>query len=214
MISVKRLFLLTLLIVILQFVLMGCQEVEEHAYFLQHRGESTENPLLEEAVSAESPLLDVFEKDPVINLLGKSFDEIILALGEPDEQGYSGWLGPHHYILFQHEEGVVLFCSPESLENKIAVSIILGPGQEVLGAKVGMTFSEIQDILGAPDFGPEPGMDDPNYTMGYFFGEMHHDMPEAFLSFSAVCMNCPTDDAFIKWEAFEYGQIEIVEVAR
>ena len=84
-------------------------------------------------------------------------------LGEHDEQGYSGWLGPHYYILYKHEKGVVRFCSPEHLDNKIAVSIFLGPGQGVFGARVGMTFPEIQDILGTPDFGdgsnqPWPGL--------------------------------------------------------
>ncbi len=51
--------------------------------------------------------------------------------------------------------------------------IILGLGQEVLGAKVGMLFSEIKEILGEPAFGPELGMDN-LYYMDYFFGEMNH----------------------------------------
>ena len=134
-------------------------------------------------------------------------------LGEPDEQGYSGWQGPHYYILFQHEKGVVRFCSPEPVENGIAVSIILEPGQEILGAKVGMLFSEIKEILGEPAFGPELGMDN-LYYMDYFFGEMSHQVPEVFISFSAACIDCPTQDVFIKWEAFEYGQMELLQAAR
>jgi hypothetical protein len=42
-------------------------------------------------------------------------------------------------------EGFIRFCSPESQENEIASSIILGPDHEVLDAKVGMQFSEIID---------------------------------------------------------------------
>ena len=85
----------------------------------------------------------MFEKDPIMSLLGKSFLEIRQVLGEPDEKGYSDWLGPHHYILYRYEEGFIRFCSPELLGNEIAVSIILEPGQEVLGAKAGMRFTEI-----------------------------------------------------------------------
>ncbi len=205
--SGKRSPLLYLFIVMLPLVLMGCQEVEDPAYFLQRRVGSTENPFLEEVDSTKSPVLDMAEKDPVLKLLGKSFDEIKQLKGEPDKEGYSERLGPHNYILFRQEEGFIRFCSPEPLDNKIAASIILGPGQEVLGAKVGMLFAEIKDILGEPDFGPEHSMDN-LYHMGYYFGEMNDGIPEAFISFSAACINSPTDDVFIKWEAFEYGQMK------
>ncbi len=94
-------------------------------------------------------------------------------------------------------------------EKKIAVSIILGPGKEVLGARVGMTFPEIQDILGVPAFGPELGMDN-LYYMDYFIGEINNQMPEFFLSFSADAINSPTHDAFIKWAAFEYDKKELM----
>ena len=143
-----------------------------------------------------------------MNLLGKGFDEIIQELGEPDEQGDSSWYGPHYYILYKHEEGVVRFAFPEP-EKKIAVSIILGPGKEVLGARVGMTFPEIQDILGVPAFGPELGMDN-LYYMDYFLGDINHEMPEVFISFSADTMHSSTDDAFIKWEAYEYDYVELM----
>ena len=200
MISGTRL-LLTLLIVSLPFVLMGCQDAEKPVFTHQQKVDS-----------AESLALDKSKNNPVINLLGKSFDEIILALGEPDEQGYSGWLGPHYYILYNHQEGVVRFCSPEHLDNKIAVSIFLGPGQEVFGAKVGMTFPEIQDILGTPDSGPVLGMDN-LYYMDYFIGEITNQVPEVFISFSADTINSPTHEAFIKWEAFDYDQMEILQAA-
>ncbi len=198
-----RSLLLILLIIMMPLILLLYQEVEQNAYFMQHRVESAESPLLEGVDNAESPFLGVFVKDPVMNLLGKSFDEIKQELGEPDKEGYSRWLGPHYYILYEQEKGVVRFCSPEPVENGIAVSIILGPGQEILGAEVGMLFSEIKEILGEPAYGPELGMDN-LYYMDYFFGEMSDQVPEVFISFSAACIDCPTQDVFIKWEAFEY----------
>jgi hypothetical protein len=191
---------LSIFLFILLFVLLGYQAGANPAYIYQQKMESIIIP---------DP--DMFNKDPVMNLLGKSIDQIKQVLGETDEQGYSGWLGPSYNIYFRHKEGVVQ--SSETIENKIAVSIILGQGQEVLGARVGMLFSEIQDIFGAPDFGPELGMDN-LYHMDYFFGEIINQTPEVFLSFSAYAVNSPTHQAFVKWEGFEYGQIKILQAQR
>ncbi len=154
-----------------------------------------------EAKNLINPDLNILN-DKIIELLGKSFDEVKQVLGEPDEQGYSSWLGPHYYILYHHDKGYIRFCAPEGAENYNAVSIILGPGQEILEARVGMLFSEIKEILGEPAFGPEDGMDN-LYHMGYFFGEVNQQGQELLLSFSAVCIDCNTQDGFIKYEAFE-----------
>ena len=187
MMSAKHLSVLVLAIII---PLTGCQAVARSAY----------SPLLD---NTEGAALDTWGIDPVMNLLGRRFDEIERLLGSPDEQGYDDWLGPHYYMLFRHEKGVMRICSPEHIESRIAVSIILGSGQRVLGAKVGMPFEEIMAMLGAPDFGPDRGMDN-LYHMDYHFGERQdHGMPEVFVSFSAPTVDAPTDEAFIKWESFE-----------
>jgi len=141
----------------------------------------------------------LLEDDPTLSLLGKSFKEITQLLGEPDEAGYSEILGPHQYILYSFDEGFIRFCSPESLDNEIAVSIILGPGQKVLGTTIGMHFSEIKDILGTSDFGPDIGIDNLFY-MDYYFGETNDQMPDIFISFVAVSLDSPTDYIFIKWK--------------
>ena len=194
----KRMPLILLSIFMLPFVLLGCQTVDGLAYSHQ-----------EKIVSIKNAGPDMFNEDPIMNLLGKSFDEIKQVLGEPDEQGDSNWYGPHYYILYMHKEGFIRLSSPDPIEKKIVVSIILGPGQEVLGARVGMTFQEIQDILGAPVFGPDLGMDN-LYYMDYFFGETNHEIPDVFISFAADDINGPTHDAFIKWEDFEYDKMEMM----
>ena len=202
MILSQHIPLLLLLIFILLFILVGCQAVvnpeDDHPQKVEYTC---------------TPVSSMFEKDSAMSLLGKSFIEIKQVLGEPDEQGYSDWLGPHHYILYRYKEGFIQFCSPESIENEIAVSIILGPGQEVLGAKVGMRFSEITGILGTPDFGPEIGMDN-LYYMDYFVGEINDQIPEVIISFAAVSINSPTDHVFIKWKAFKYEKTEIFQAVR
>jgi hypothetical protein len=173
------------------------------------QGESHTDFKLQEVQTMEIATPDRFKiDDPVINLLGKEFHEIKQVLGKPDEEGHSELFGPHYYILFKHKEGFIHFCSSEAIENKVADSIILGLGQEVLGVKVGMFFPEIKNILGPPDFGPELGMDNLFY-MDYFVGDIKNKLPEATLSFSADAINSPTKEAFLKMENFEYDQIEL-----
>ena len=151
-----------------------------------------------------------FHQDPFVALLGANFEQVVQVLGEPDEQGYDEWGGPHHYILFHSPNGAIRFCSPEPLLDKIAVSIIVEPDQEILGVRVGMRFTEIRTILGPPDFGPDLGMDNRHY-MDYFFGEIGSGMPKVLVSFSAASNDQPTDLAFIKLEDFEYSHMVLSE---
>ncbi|MFO7951455.1 MAG: hypothetical protein R6U91_01405 [Bacillota bacterium] len=202
MIAYKHLPFILLLFFIMPTTMLCSTVAEEPVYAYRQK-----------KVSIGSPAFDKFENDPVMELLGENFDEIKQVLGEPAAQGYSSWLGPHNYILYRSKQGVIQFCSPESMDDKVAISIILGPGQEVLGAKVGMRFSEIMAVLGAPDRGPELGMNN-LYYMDYHLGKFNHQVPEIIISFSAADINGSTQDAFIKWEAYEYNQRGQLQTAR
>ncbi len=186
---------LLLLILLLPFVLMGSSS-----------GVEADSDLLSKVEYTAYPISNLFENDPILSLLGREFTEITQLLGEPDEKGYSEAFGPHQYILYKYDKGFIRFSSPESLENKIANSVILGPGREILGATVGMHFQEIIDIVGPPDFGPEIGIDD-LYYMDYYHGEIDDQMPEVFVSFVSVSIDSPTDYAFIKLEHFKLDEI-------
>ncbi len=199
---------LILLIFALLLTLWGCRPWRNHKYFQEIRiAEHLSSLKLESTESRDSPELDLgsLQKDPILNLLGKSFAEIKEVLGKPDKEGFSSSYGTQYYMLFNDKQGTILFYSPENpenKENKLAVSIILGKGQTVLGAEVGMTFAEIKKVLGNPSFGPEPGMDGINY-MDYYLGEKSNQAPEVFISFAAKDINHPSHDAYIKWEAYE-----------
>jgi len=203
-IAYKYLPLVILMLFILPAILVDSKAVEKPVYAQRQKIEST-----------GSPVFDKLENDPVMILLGNKFDEIKQVLGEPAEQGSSSWLGPHNYILYQSEGGYIRFSSPEGLDDKKAISIIMGPGQKIYGARVGMPFSEIMAILGTPDRGPEPGING-LYYLEYYLGEFKNQdqTPEIFISFSAVDINGPTQDAFIKWEAFKYGETKIFQAER
>ncbi|MFO7637452.1 MAG: hypothetical protein R6W96_09105 [Clostridia bacterium] len=194
--------ILLLLILVLSLVLPGCQAVVNRNDLHQ-----------QQRIYVGSAVSEIHEEDPIISLLGKTFQEIKQVLGEPDEQGFEEWLGPHHYILYRFGKGFIQFCSPESKENGIVVSIYLGPGMVVLGAKVGMSFQEIVGVLGEPDSGPGLGMDN-FYYADYFSGETNHEVPDIFISFVALSMNSPTEYALIKWEAFEDEETEILQTEK
>lgn len=185
MLANKKISTLTLLVIILPLILLGAK-VDVYS------GQQSTNSL-------ESSAADLFPNDPLLGLLGSSFAEVKQVLGEPDEQGFSSRPGPHHYMVFQHKEGVIKFYSPENTGNKTVVSIFLE--QEVLGAKTGMTFSQIIDILGEPDAGPEIGIDT-LYYMDYYFGDTTSEIPEVYVSFVADALNTPTHETYIKWESF------------
>ena len=202
MIAKKHLLMVCILILILPFALSGSQGVEipEQAY--QLRTESI-------GVS----IFDKFGNDPLMDLLGKTFDEIKQTLGEPDEYGDSVWFGPHNYILYRNKEGFVQFCSPANIEQKIAVSIIIGPGQQIYGARAGMLFSEVIAVLGNPDLGPRLSINN-LYYMDYYLGEIDLQKPEVFISFSSADADGPTQNIVVKWEAYEYYQKDRQKAAR
>jgi len=192
MFSFKRLPYLFLIILILTSVLFGFRAAEKPLFAQLQKTENN-------GISVP----DRFESDPVVQFIGERFDDIKQQLGEPHEHGASSWLGAHNYILYRFKDGYIRFGSPVSEENSIVTSIIIGPGQEVLGARVGMDFPEIVAILGEPDFGPEPGINN-HYYMGYYWGGLSDQVPEYIISFTAEDIDAPILDIFIKWEGYKY----------
>jgi len=192
MYSYKKLPYMILITFLLLSALFGFRAAENPSFDQHH-----------ETGSNGIPVENRFESDPVVQFIGKNFDDIKQKLGEPHEHGSSNWLGPHDYILYRFEDGYIRFGSPNSEKNSIATSIIIGPGQEVLGVKVGMDFPEIIAILGEPDFGPELGINN-QYYMSYYWGEVNEQVPEYFISFVAGDIDAPTQDVFIKWEGSKY----------
>ena len=202
MIAHKYFPFILLLLFILPVILLDSKAEEKPVYAYRQKIEST-----------ESLVSDKLDNDPVMELLGSKFDVIKHVMGEPSEQGTSSWLGPHNYILYQSEGGDIRFSSPEGLDDNKAISISLGPGQEIYGVRVGMHFSEIMAILGPPERGPELGING-LYYMDYYLGEFNNQAPEVLISFSAVDINGPTRDVFIKWEAYKYNQNNELQAVR
>ncbi len=204
MISGKHTLVLMILIILLPLAFEGTQTAEDPQMAVDM------DPGIKPMSRSESTLVTMIEDDPIIGLLGMRFEEIGVALGDPDDEGYHEVVfGPHHYMHYSSEGGSIRFLSPATVEDPTVASIILGPGREILGVEVGMQFEEILSIWGSPDSGPELGMDD-IYYMDYFFGEASYGIPDIVISFSAECLDCPTKDAFIKREDFAGGHVASV----
>jgi len=204
---------LTWFLTFMLLTLWGCQPLQNFENSQEENSQETEKNKhlyslkLVDNESPEDPAIDscLLQKDSTMNLLGKSFAEIKEELGAPKEHGYSNEYGPADYMLFKNKDGAMVFYSPENLENKRAISIVLGEGKSILGTEVGMTFAEIKDILGPPTFGPEPATGN-SYFMDYALGETTNDMPEVFISFSADDSSSGTHEVFIKWEAYDFNR--------
>jgi len=182
---------------------------ENYTYYLSENYDYSQEPgfaNIENCSNSVKPLAEMLQHDPALNLLGKDFSDIKEILGEPAGEGSSNWYGPHNYISYEFNEGIVRFNSPRDLENNMAVSITLIGNHKILCARVGMPFSEIKNVLGKPSFGPEQGMDN-LYYMEYFLGNINNKSPDIIISFSAEKIDGPTVDAFIKWESFDYKRI-------
>jgi len=162
---------------------------------------------VENCSNSFKPLAEKIQNDPALNLLGENFSKIKDVFGEPAEEGSSNRYGPHNYMSYKFNEGIVRFNSPQGLENNITVSIILSEKQKILCTRVGMSFSEIKNVLGDPSRGPEQGKNG-LYYMEYFLGNVNNRTPEIVISFAAEKIDGPTVDAFIKWEAFDYEKVD------
>lgn len=193
MVSYRTLALMLLFLAVIFLALLGFHGSNREASYFGIQPQKT--PLGRPALPAGLP-----REDPVVTLLGRSFSEIKEILGEPDDEGQSHDYGPHSYLIYRREEGGTLrFNSPLEPDKKLAVMIVLGEHQEILGVNVGMSFAEIRSTLGQPDAGPGPGLGGA-YFMDYYFGQAPDQVPQAVLSFSADSPQGPTRKAFLKWE--------------
>ncbi len=195
----KPVSMLIILSVILSIIFLFRASSINFVYPVEAGYENNEAP----AVSSQTQT-GPFTHHSALGLLGKSFYEIKEILGEPDHEGSSNMYGPHNYISYDYKAGTVRFNSPQGLNENLAVSIIMNGEHKIFCAGLDMSLSEIEEILGKPDFGPETGVDGLYHTV-YYLGEIKNQVPEVFISFSAEDIEGEILEAFIKWEAFDYN---------
>ena len=139
---------------------------------------------------------DSFYDDPVLQYLGWKQEDIIKLYGEPDIRGPIG--GPGGDFLHYQEKNIsFIFAGDEGVVNNLD----LYPNAEVLGVTIGMTFDEIEKILGPPYWRSYDEYWE-GYSMTYWLGEKKEDMGEIEIYFDAVSDNAPTEMAAIRWKKY------------
>lgn len=140
--------------------------------------------------------------DLIISLLKKNFSEVKQQLGEPDNEGYCGCYGEINYFHYEKEGLFIMspYYGTPIQGDEIVTAIELREGNEVLNARVGMTFKEIEIVLGPPDDGPYECIEEGNYVLGYSIEDVtgFYSGEQINLSFYAIDPYNPTYKAFIK----------------
>jgi len=134
-----------------------------------------------------------FYNDSLLQHLGWTKEEIIEKYGTPDNI-YPHYLGGEE---FYYEAVIFVFTGDEGVVN----NLYLYPGAEVLGIKVGMTFDEIENVLGKPRF---RGFDDfsGGYMLTYFLGDKTESLGELELWIDAESEKGRTKTITVLWKKY------------
>ncbi|MDP2967012.1 MAG: hypothetical protein Q8N87_01220 [bacterium] len=139
---------------------------------------------------------DSFYNDAVLQYLGWNQEDIIELYGEPDIRGTIP--GPGGEFLYYRDEKISFIFAGE---DKVVNNLELFPGGKVLGIQVGMTFNQIEEILGPPrwrDYDPHGNC----YSMVYWLGEEQDNMGEVELWFCAASDSAPTESVMVLWKKY------------
>lgn len=134
--------------------------------------------------------------DAVLQYLGWNQEDIIELYGEPDIRGTIG--GPGGEFLYYRDEKIsFIFAGDEGVVNNLE----LFPGEKVLGVQVGMSFDEIEQVLGPPR---DRGYDEHSqcFSMVYFLGEERDDLGEVEMWFCAASNDAPTESVMVLWKKY------------
>jgi hypothetical protein len=142
------------------------------------------------------PLKNNFYRDPVLSHLGMTKEKVIKKYGEPDYAVEPG--SNEKSSLFYQDEKILFFLDDE---KEVVNNMEIYSGKEILGTKIGMTFSEIENILGEPN---EKGYNfqDENYSLSYFLGKVTGGMGEVEIWFSSDTEDGKTNKATILWKKY------------
>jgi len=136
-----------------------------------------------------------FYSDPVLLHLGWTKEEIMEKYGTPDNI-YPHYLGGEEFY-YENKAVIFVFTGDEGVVN----NLYLYPRTEILGIRVGMTFDEIEAILGKPRF---RGFDDfsGGYMLTYFLGDQTESLGELELWITAESENSPTERIDVLWKKY------------
>lgn len=155
-----------------------------------------EEPTEERMAEIEAMKDKEFYEDDVLENLGKTKKKLVEEYGEPDEIMTVDAAGGEKFY-YKDKNLSFIFAGEEGVVN----NLYLYPGAEILGIKVGMTFNEIEEILGEPKFrGPSDMYE--GYIMAYFLGDVSEALGELELWIKAEYENYPSERIEVLWKKF------------
>lgn len=142
-----------------------------------------------------------FYSDPILKNLGLTKIEITGIYGTPEISEH--W-GPGGEMYSYIDKGIAFVFAGE--ETEIVNNILLSSKSEetLLNVRVGMTFKEIEAILGKPEWTGlfEEGSDYGEYGMVYYLGDQRDVESEIMVQFFAQSNDGSTQIALIMWKAY------------
>ena len=137
-----------------------------------------------------------FYDDAVLQYLGWKQEDIIELYGEPDIRGTIG--GPGGEFLYYRSKSISFIFAGE---DEVVNNLELFPGGKILGIQIGMTFNQIEVILGPPR---DRGYDEHSqgWSMVYWLGEERDDMGEVEMWFCAASNDAPTESVMVLWKKY------------
>ena len=142
-----------------------------------------------------------FYSDPILKNLGLTKVEITSIYGTPEISEH--W-GPGGEMYSYIDKGISFVFAGE--ETEIVNNILLSSKSEeiLLDVRVGMTFKEIEAILGKPEWAGlfEEGSDYGDYGMIYHLGDQRDMESEIMVQFFAQSNDGSTHIALIMWKAY------------
>ncbi len=174
--------------------LSGCNEGEELNDIAELNNDASEEILKEE------DLLDYLDKPSL---------EILALYGYPDSTGtYQGsvyWLYEDHTFFFHHE--FYDQDAPFYVEETARVSALSSrkDGAECYGTKIGMTFNEIESVMGYEGDKYEDYERD-DVVLFYHLKELKEGINDIELRFYAEDYTSPTKVLLIIWKGYSSGE--------
>jgi hypothetical protein len=194
-------------IVLSVILLFGCgnETIDESAMVIENLNEEEVIGDIVERDDEESAV--VLKDEDLLNHLDKTALEIIASNGYPDNvdtyQGSVYWGFMENEISFFFDHGYYNEDLPFSVEETARVTGIASSkiGAECYGTKIGMTFSEIDSLMGYKgDKGED--YDSDNMVLNYHLLKLKEGMNDIELRFYAEDDTSPSKALLIIWKGY------------
>jgi len=167
-------------------------------FLFQDRSENARSNLLEVKPIQTDNTVD---NDPLLQHLGLTKTEIVQLYGEAEIIEH--W-GPGGEVYFYADQGLYFIFAGQETNVVNNIMITTDYKKPLLGVQVGMTFKEIESIIGIPLWSGHLGenSDFGEYGMTYHLGKQRENESEIEVHFFAPGADDPTSTALILWKAF------------